>query len=956
KTRLAREALSLARERGFTVLEGRALPLEGELAYAPIINAFSPLLRSLGAAHPVMLVDGLPDLGRLFGGLSLPPPEPLGDTALDRTRLFEAMARLLERLTQAAPVALFIDDLHWADPATLDLLHYLARGLADLRALMLATYIEDAPTSSRGLQALIGSLNRDGLAQEVVVPRLEPEAVDRLVRGILGGDVPDELLTLLKARAGGTPLFVEALIGALVDSGHLHRRTSEKDVWVLDAQGASALPPSIRRLILRRLERLAPGDRHVLDLIAILGDTSPYSILQAASGLEKEALLANLRILRDTGLVIEEMDGLEVVYRITHPLIQEVAYSELPIMERRQGHLAAIESLQRFRSYDVSRLARHYRGAGPEASNNHAVAALMSAGEQALALHASEEAARHFDAALTMVRESHSVVNLDCPDGPLLPWLLERLGDAREGSGNREAAVEAWNEALAEREQMGQAVGVSRIRHRLARTEWASGRFDVATAHVRAGLAVLADSGPCEELADLHYVHFQILSRTGDVAGLANAAAEFLSTSEQLASPRLESTANLVVAYACFWQGDVVKSHEHALHALRLAEKGQEQAICCRAHEVLARIGMRLGDHQLMRHQAELGLVVARRLCAPYWELVLRTRLAHAAFMSGDWNESLQEGMRAVVLARRVGYPRDLAFALAGRATILALKGDLPEAEACLAEITTILGCGFPRDRQLFSLVDIAETALALQRGQVDRALGIARGFICPPGSITTPPRLIPPTQPMGLMLLAEVQVAAGEPESALETARALIDLGPPDAIYPAALATLAEGLALQALGESRCAMECFGRAHEAFTTLEMQFEAARSLLEQAVAATDVQPDLAIRAAQQSLATFERLDAQRHVERARRLLQRFGISTLVTRQPRLGGISLTERELEVAQLVAQGMTTAEIAKRLIVTQPTVNSHLQHIYTRLGIGSRTALARIVISAGLLTAKD
>ncbi|MDO8669979.1 MAG: AAA family ATPase, partial [Dehalococcoidia bacterium] len=71
KTRLAREALSLTRERGFTVLEGRALPLEGELAYAPILNAFSPLLRSLGAAHLVMLVDGLPDLGRLFGGLSL---------------------------------------------------------------------------------------------------------------------------------------------------------------------------------------------------------------------------------------------------------------------------------------------------------------------------------------------------------------------------------------------------------------------------------------------------------------------------------------------------------------------------------------------------------------------------------------------------------------------------------------------------------------------------------------------------------------------------------------------------------------------------------------------------------------------------------------------------------------------------------------------------------------------
>ena len=100
KTRLAHEALALAREQGFLVLEGSAYALEGRLAYAPILAAFGPFLRRLDSPRQAQLVSGLPDLGRLFTDLRLPAPLPLGDPALEKTRLFEAVARLLERLTR----------------------------------------------------------------------------------------------------------------------------------------------------------------------------------------------------------------------------------------------------------------------------------------------------------------------------------------------------------------------------------------------------------------------------------------------------------------------------------------------------------------------------------------------------------------------------------------------------------------------------------------------------------------------------------------------------------------------------------------------------------------------------------------------------------------------------------------------------------------------------------------
>ncbi|MDO8671101.1 MAG: AAA family ATPase [Dehalococcoidia bacterium] len=967
KTRLAREALALAKKRSFTVLEGRALLLEGELAYAPVVNAFGPLLRRLETDHLAALVDGLPDLGRLFGGLHLPPSilplEGLGDPALEKTRLFEAVSRLLERLTQEAPVALFIDDLQWADPATIDLLHYLARGLADLRALLLATYNEDASNASRGLQSLIGSLDRNGLAEEVVVPLLEPEAVNNLVRGILGGEAPSDLMALLDVRAGGMPLFVEALVAALIDFGHLVRSPTEKDCWVLGPDGARALPPSIRRLILTRLRRLEPSDRRVLDLIAIMGDVAYHETLRIASSLEEECLLKSLRRLRATGLVVDEAVGLDVAYGITHPLVQEVVYAELPEIERRRAHVAAIRALESIPQgplANVNRLARHYQGAGSEADPGRALSVLLAAGDRALDLFANEEAARHYAVALELLRGGPGFgfpTTLPCPVTPnTLPSLLERLGEAWERIGKRGAAVDVWNQALAERERDGNALAASRLHSQLALAEWDRGHFDVANAHLSAGLAMLAGGKPCQELADLHYTRFHILYRLGDAEGVADTAAELLSLARRLGSQRSEAEAHLVAALSSLWQRDVANAREYALQALTVSEQARVLDIWSRAHNVLGVIGMYLGDHDFVRYHAEHGLAVAQQLGAPDMEVRLQHYLALAHFMSGTWDESLRLSTAAVVLARRIGQPRDLAYSLAGQAMILSYRGDLSEAEACINAARMAFGSPShegPADRPIFSLIDIAETTIAIERAQIKRALDIAIGFARQVESWEKEPaRLTLAFEPTGLMLLAEVQAAAGEPQSALETARLIIGLGPCDTPHLIALASRAEGLARQALGQSEAAIDCLARAHEKFVGLRMPFEAGRCLLDQSTSAATARPELAVRTAQQSLAIFERLDARRHADRARRILKGYGISPIATRRPHLGSVAISERELEIARLVAQGLTKAEIAKRLTLSPLTVGSHLHRIYERLGIHSRTALTRLVIEAGLL----
>ncbi len=297
KTRLALEAADLARTRGFLVLQGRAYAPESALAYAPLLDAFGPYVRALDEPRRAALVDGLPDLGHLFGGLRLPPPEPLGDPALEKTRLFEAVARLLQRLAAGAPILLVLDDLHWADRASLELLHYLVRGLAAQRVLVLATCRDGEMDTEPALRPLLRSLRRTGLLADVAVPRLQPDAVAALVRGTLDGEAPAEIVRLIERRSGGTPLFVEMLLGSLVDSGCLHRSGG---VWTLSGDMAQEIdiPPVIQDIIADRLERLGADERHVLHVIAIDGEATPIEVLCAASGLTDEALLNALGRLR----------------------------------------------------------------------------------------------------------------------------------------------------------------------------------------------------------------------------------------------------------------------------------------------------------------------------------------------------------------------------------------------------------------------------------------------------------------------------------------------------------------------------------------------------------------------------------------------------------------------------------------------------------------------------------
>ena len=933
KTRLAHEAFVLAREQGFLVLEGSAYALEGRLAYTPILAAFGPFLRRLDAPRQARLVSGLPDLSRLFTELRLPASSSLGDPALEKTRLFEAMARLLERLSQETPVLLFLDDLHWADPASIELMHYLVRGIADQAVLVLGTYRAEEIDAARGLRSLVTALRRTRQTSEVVLVRLEPEAVAELAAGMLGSSVPGELLTLLDARAGGTPLFVEALIRTLVDADQLHKRGES---WTLGTGLSPVLPPDIRDLILERLRHLDVTERRVLDLIAVSGGTVPHVVLHEIGEWSDEDFLQAVQHLSTTGLVFEDVGSGEVTYTLTHPLIQEVAYAELPEMARRRAHAGTALALERVRPDDLDRLARHYHAAGSLVDTNRTLEVLLAAGERAYRLYANDQAAHHFGAALALMREGRRT--------ELFASVLEQLGEAWERVGETAAAIAVWSEAQTLHERANNTSALARLHRRLALAEWDRGHFDVAQAHLDTGLQVLAESEPSAEQAELLHVQVILLRRRGDFKGVSIAAQNLTALAKRLGSRRvlaeayLDQTADL----------DIVTAREAAQHALTEAEVADEPLLVQRVHDILALFAYSLGEHAMARHHAMRSLAVARQLVAPTLEVYPRNRLVSVELMAGKWDEALRESAEVVALARRLGFARGIAGALGIRAMVHVYRGDLDEGAACLAEAHKVFGGGTMFDLNIFRQVALAEMVLAIERAD---AAGV-------PAALSRLDRVLTATDfPLQAQaLLAEAQIMIGKPEQALTIAEDFMIQAPSGCVFAIALGSRIKGLAQQALDRPGEALAYLDQARRAFMTVEMPFDAARVGMEWATLVAVTDTALAVSTLQESLTVFERLGARRYVRRTRSILYKFGSRSRTTPHKSKGTSPLSPREFEVVQLVAEDLTTAEIAERLIISPRTVTTHLDRIYTRLGINSRTALVRYAIETGLIPPQD
>lgn len=926
KSRLAEEGVVLARAGGFLTLRAVASPLHGDLHYGVIVEALRPFVRTVEAGARTRLVEGLPDLGRLFDGLHLPAPAPLGDAGMERTRLFEAVCRLLDRLTRQQPVLIVVDDIQWADRASLAMLHYVVRGLVDCRFLVLLT--RRAGESNGELDVLLSSLHRSGLLTQLDIGTLDASGVAALTRGLLADEPPSTLTGLLFERTRGLPLFVRALVTMLLDSGRLFRSGGR---WVLGQETVDDLPPQVVGLLRSRLDLLDPADRAVFDTVAVAGGTVRHDLLSAL-GPGEAALLRCVKRLRGCGLLEEHLGDAGVRYRVTHPLLAEVAYDELPAVARNRRHAAIASALGRLDPDDVGRLAHHVRGAGEEVDASAALDVLLAALERALESKAGEEAAGHAEAAIGLARRLER--------GELLPRLQEQRAEALELAGRGDAAIAAWREAAENSTAHGRVVDSARQLRRLALVEWDTGHLADSQTHIDRATAALSGTpiGPVHlAVAETRMRGF---ARRGLVPELRAEVEALDRLVAATGSRQALAVAHLGRTDLCLRSGDHVGAERAASLVMRLAREDDSGLLLEEAHRPAVCNAMAWGDHTAARRLAAEAWRLAREVGVPALEILDRACLAFVDFLTGAWDSATRTADEVLELSHRVGMRRGAAAALCGHALVHTRRGQLTEATACLREARSVYREGFANDQHLLGLGDVCEAMVLLGRSDLRSALAAARSIKA--GGVAVPA--------FCMSVLGEAQVAAGDLDGARVTAELLAGHGP-GAPYPAAVSTWIDGLLARATHEPHAALAAFGRAADGFAAIMMPYEAAIARLDwaevmEAGTGCDDESAGAAVVVTEHLAVLDRLGARPVADRARRLLRRLGARPVPAPRIRPAG-QLSTRETEVARLVAEGLSNPEIADRLFISQRTVTTHLQRIYQRLGVGSRTGLTRYVL---------
>jgi DNA-binding winged helix-turn-helix (wHTH) protein len=447
KTRTLAELAREAAARGVRWLEGRCYEGEGAPAFWPWVQVLRALVSDApSSALAADLGPGAADLAELLPELRrklprLPRPDDLGSDQA-RFRLFESVAAFVARAAARRPLAVALDDLHWGDADSLRLFDFLAQAHGAAPILLVGAYRDVEVRRDRPLAPLLGALAGRAHVERLELRGLGPEDVAELVAAVAGQQSP-EVSAALAERSGGNPFFLHELVRLLVDEGGFAAPAA--------ALSGLALPQGVRDAIGRRLDRLSPECNELLRAAAVAGRGFELRVLEKLSGAPREALLERLAEAQAAGLVAPSPDGVGR-FSFSHALVHQALYEELSMPRRVALHRRAGEALEALYAgradAPAAEIAHHFfeSSAGGEAAR--AVGWCERAADQALALCAYDEGARHLARALEALDHGE-------PDAPRRAALLIRLGEARWAAADREGG----RARLAEAAELARGLG-----------------------------------------------------------------------------------------------------------------------------------------------------------------------------------------------------------------------------------------------------------------------------------------------------------------------------------------------------------------------------------------------------------------------------------------------------------------------------------------------------------------
>jgi DNA-binding CsgD family transcriptional regulator/tetratricopeptide (TPR) repeat protein len=929
KTRLITEFTTGLNDE-WLLLSGGCIDLGGSgLAYAPFTAALRGLVRQLGAEDVASLLpEGAPsELGRLlpaFGAFGPRGTDP-DDDGTARARLFEGFLGLLENLADRRPTVLVIEDAHWADQSSRDLLSFLARSLQPGTALLIVvSYRTDDMGRDHPLRPLMAELDRLPRVHRIELHRLSRPEVIAQIRAILDEAGGAGLTEEIARRSDGNPLFVEVLL-----------------------ESAGQLPQSLADLLLARVGRLPADTQRVLGAAAVAGGRFGQPLLEAATGLTEEALSDALRPAVSAGVLVTDDDMLA----FRHALIREaVLTGQLP-GERRRWHATLARVLEADPvlapgTRATAEIARHWDAAG-EASLT-LPAAWRSAVDAAGALAYAEQLVM-----LERVLELwDGVADPATLTGTSHVAVLEQAVGAALLAGEPEAGVRLADALLSEPAIRDDPVRAFFIAERRAMMSLQLRRVDVAALGVAADKVADADPARPRVLAALaeQLVDAQLRDEAHERGEQALAAAR------RRGDRGAEASALITVAAASAMRGDLAAQLPRLREARAIAEEAGSDRLLMRAVYLESSFLEGHGEHARAAAAARHGIATAAAAGLARTEGAMHaTSLAFPLTSLGHWHEALEVIENALGMLPPPSSRLRLLY-LAGSIAVAQGANDAATAALRHAREETPTGEGSFGIFEALLLADLEISLLAAQ-GEMSAALAAAERILqASDGRTSRLHRWLWPllhtsarvacqaTAPgspggvaAGVLRLAARHAEAGRPLSPVQDAHA--------AAYQAAAA--------QAEGQRNPA--AWDRVAAAWGRLDEPYRQACALVSAAEAVLAAGGDrvAAGERLRQAAPLADALGAAPLSDQISALAKRAridvpGSGAEERDSPDLG---LTQRELEVLRLVAAGRNNRDIAAELFISAKTASVHVSNILAKLGVHTRVEAAAIAHRSGV-----
>jgi DNA-binding CsgD family transcriptional regulator/tetratricopeptide (TPR) repeat protein len=791
------------------------------------------------------ILDALPELAAALD-------EAAG---VSRLRLFRQVRDALS----GSPMLLLLEDVHWADEATLDILRFLGRRLAGTRLMILATFRSEEVGRDHPLTVVMGDLAGQPGVVRMQLPALSLAGVRQLLSAA-GSALDAEVIF---QRTGGNAFYVTELLAA----------------------GSEQVPPTVRDAVLARVSRLSPAAQDVAAAASVLGRRAELDLLAEVSGQPLAAVDECL----DRGVLVAA--GPAVEFR--HDLARLAVERSLPVAQRSAVHARALAHLTARGSHDHRWLAYHAAGCGDRAAvTRHAP---LSAA-RAARLGAHREAAEQFQLALRY----H-----ETPDRQRA-GLLEQLSYECYLTDQLTRARDSLLEALAIHEQHGDVRVVGTAQRRLSRLSWVLGQNADSERYAAAAVSTLEPLGPGPELAMAYSNLAQLRMLAGDVGATVRWGRQAIEMAREFGDRETEMHALNNVGTALWVGGDAAEGQTRLTQSLDLA-------LADDAHEHAARAYTNLGASGIINWSlpdADRHLRAGITYCADRdldtWRLYMTAYLARSLAAQGQYAAAERQVARVVRHPHVSPITRVSVLPVAG---VLAVRRGRDGAGALDEALAIALQTG---ESQRLVPVAVARAEAAWIAGRsFDLVAEIDRAW---PAAVARP-------HPWDLGELSWWLYLADEsrPVSA--------PLAPP--------------FALMLAGEHR-------DAAAAWEALGCPLWAAYALAFSAE----------IKDAQDGLDILARLDAPavRHAVLRERLARGLAVPRgprQASRASRANPAGLTAREAEVLQLLADGLSYAEVADRLVLSEKTVGHHVSAVLRKLGEPTRSRAVAAALRLGVIT---